>query len=78
MFGKVQEVPQKRRLLPAESVWVSKLYGTGLRRTTAKVIISAAVPILFNHESERRGRKIRDAQDFQGGRPYALWQTGLA
>lgn len=69
MFGLVQEVPQKEStpFYPRSPYGVAKLYGHWLLRITEKAYgMFACSGILFNHESERRGkefvtRKITDA-----------------
>lgn len=69
MFGKVQEIPQKETtpFYPRSPYGVAKLYGHWITRNYRESYgLYACSGILFNHESERRGkefvtRKITDA-----------------
>ena len=69
MFGKVQEIPQKETtpFYPRSPYGVAKLYGHWITKNYRESYgLYACSGILFNHESERRGkefvtRKITDA-----------------
>lgn len=69
MFGKVQEMPQTEStpFYPRSPYGVAKLYGYWITRNYRESFsMFACSGILFNHESERRGkefvtRKITDA-----------------
>lgn len=69
MFGKVQEIPQRETtpFYPRSPYGVAKLYGHWITRNYRESYgLYACSGILFNHESERRGkefvtRKITDA-----------------
>jgi len=69
MFGKVQEIPQRETtpFYPRSPYSVAKLYGHWITRNYRESYsLFACSGILFNHESERRGkefvtRKITDA-----------------
>lgn len=69
MFGKVQEMPQKETtpFYPRSPYGVAKLYGHWITKNYRESYgLFACCGILFNHESERRGkefvtRKITDA-----------------
>ncbi len=65
MFGKVQEVPQREStpLYPRSPYGVAKVYGHWITVNYRESYqLHASSGILFNHESPRRGPRVRHAQ----------------
>ena len=70
MFGLAETVPQNEntRFHPRSSYGISKVAGFDLTRNYREAYgMYAASGILFNHESPRRGFRVRDTQDHRRG-----------
>lgn len=81
LFGLVQEVPQKETtpFYPRSPYGVAKQYGFWITKNYRESYGMFAVNgILFNHESERRGEKFRNTQDYFGCRTYSPGISGQA
>ncbi len=73
MFGKVVEVPQREStpFYPRSPYGVAKVYGHWMTVNYRESYdLHASSGILFNHESPRRGPRVRDPQDQPRGRPH--------
>ena len=73
MFGKVREEPQSEStpFYPRSPYGVSKVYGHFITVNYRESYnLFAASGILFNHESPRRGFRVRDAQDQRRRGPH--------
>jgi GDPmannose 4,6-dehydratase len=69
MFGKVQEIPQKETtpFYPRSPYGVAKLYGHWITKNYRESYnMFACSGILFNHESERRRRRICNKKNYNG------------
>ena len=68
MFGRVQEVPQSEKTLlwPRSPYGVAKVFGHYMTINYRESYgMHASSGLLFNHESPRRGPRVRDAQDLE-------------
>ena len=80
MFGKVHEVPQRETtpFHPRSPYGVAKVYGHWLTLNYRESYdLHATSGILFNHESPRPGRDLRDPQDHPGPREHRPGPGGL-
>ena len=79
MFGKVQEIPQKETtpFYPRSPYGVAKLYGHWITKNYRESYgLYACSGILFNHESERRGKEFVTRKITDAVRKDQAWCTG--